>query len=160
MEALAPDFGCCDGDVCIVPALAAATPALAVGHAIGRVGCFLVGDDYGRPSNLPWAVAFPEGLPPTTVPVHPTQIYETIALVAIAGVLLRWRRRGVADADVLGRYFVLAGATRFAIEFIRVNVPVLGPFTLAQLISSALVVAGVVMIIGHQMRAKARLEAA
>jgi phosphatidylglycerol:prolipoprotein diacylglycerol transferase len=54
----------------IVPALAAASPALAVGHAIGRIGCFMVGDDYGRPSNMPWAVAFPEGLPPTDVPVH------------------------------------------------------------------------------------------
>src|SRR6185295_17633774 len=53
----------------IMPALAAATPALAVGQAIGRVGCFLVGDDYGRPTGLPWGVAFPEGLPPTIVPV-------------------------------------------------------------------------------------------
>lgn len=53
----------------IVPVLSAATPALAVAHAIGRIGCFLVGDDYGVPSDLPWAVAFPEGLPPTSVPV-------------------------------------------------------------------------------------------
>src|SRR4029453_3250219 len=51
---------------------AAATPALAIGHAIGRVGCFLVGDDYGRPSDLPWGIAFPNGLPPTDVPVYPT----------------------------------------------------------------------------------------
>src|SRR5262249_36625733 len=46
-------------------AIAAATPALAIGHAIGRIGCFLVGDDYGKPTNLPWGVAFPQGLPPT-----------------------------------------------------------------------------------------------
>src|SRR4030095_4688814 len=52
----------------IVATLAAATPALAIGHAIGRIGCFLVGDDYGRPSDLPWAVAFPKGLPPTDMP--------------------------------------------------------------------------------------------
>ena len=52
--------------------LAAATPALAVGHAIGRIGCFLVGDDYGRPSNLPWAVAFPKGLPPTETCTRPS----------------------------------------------------------------------------------------
>ena len=57
-----------------VAILAAATPALAVGHAIGRIGCFLVGDDYGRPTDLPWGIAFPDGLPPTTVRVHPTQI--------------------------------------------------------------------------------------
>lgn len=46
----------------VVSILAAATPALAFGHLIGRIGCFLVGDDYGTPSTLPWAVAFPEGL--------------------------------------------------------------------------------------------------
>ena len=144
----------------IVRALAAATPALAIGHAIGRVGCFLVGDDYGRPSDVPWAVAFPEGLPPTTVPVHPTQIYEAIALVVIAAVLLRWRRSGVADTDVLGRYFVLAGSTRFGIEFIRVNAAVFGPFTLAQSISFVLVTLGVAMILRHHMRAPTRLEEA
>ena len=136
----------------IVRALAAATPALAVGHAIGRVGCFLVGDDYGRQSNLPWAIAFPEGLPPTTVRVHPTQIYEAIALVVIAAALIHWRRGGVSDSDVLGRYFVLAGSTRFAIEFVRVNAPIVGPFTLAQLISFVLVTIGIGMILRHQMR--------
>src|SRR5688572_13704285 len=136
----------------IVPALAAATPALAVGHAIGRVGCFLVGDDYGRPSDLPWAVAFPEGLPPTDVPVHPAQLYEAIALAGIAWVLLRWRRAHVADAVVLGWYFVLAGSTRFAIEFIRVNARLFGPFTLAHMISLGLITIGVVMLVRQRMR--------
>jgi phosphatidylglycerol---prolipoprotein diacylglyceryl transferase len=130
----------------ILPALAAATPALAVGHAIGRIGCFLVGDDYGRPSDLPWAVAFPEGRPPTTVPVHPTQLYEAAALMVLAWLLVRWRRRDVSDAVVLGRYFILAGATRFAIEFVRVNAQILGPLTLAQLISLSLVVLGGVLL--------------
>src|SRR5687767_10892054 len=96
----------------IVRTLAAAAPALAVGQAIGRVGCFLVGDDYGSPSGLPWAVAFPDGLPPTVVPVHPTQIYESGALAIAAWALLRWRRAGVADRVVLGRYFMLAGSIR------------------------------------------------
>ena len=64
----------------ILSVLAAATPALAVGHLLGRIGCFLVGDDYGTPSDLPWAVAFPDGRPPTVVPVHPTQLYEAVAL--------------------------------------------------------------------------------
>jgi phosphatidylglycerol:prolipoprotein diacylglycerol transferase len=126
----------------LTPALAAATPALAIGHAIGRIGCFLVGDDYGRPSNLPWAVAFPRGLPPTDVPVHPTQLYETIALTCVAWMLIRWRRRGLPDAEVIGRYLVLAGAIRFVIEFVRINRPIAGPFTLAQMIAFALVVAG------------------
>lgn len=131
----------------LVRALAAAAPALAVGHAIGRIGCFMVGDDYGRPSSLPWAVAFPEGLPPTDVPVHPTQIYEAFALGLIAWALLRWRRRARPDGVVLGRYFVLAGSTRFAIEFIRVNARVFGPLTVAHLLSFALVTIGAVMIV-------------
>ncbi len=129
----------------LVRALAAATPALAVGHAIGRIGCFMVGDDYGRPSNLPWAVAFPEGLPPSTVPVHPTQLYEAVALAGVAWALIRWRRKGVADAVVLGRYLLMAGSIRFAIEFIRVNLPVMGPLTLAHLISFFVVATGVML---------------
>jgi phosphatidylglycerol:prolipoprotein diacylglycerol transferase len=125
-----------------IAVLAAATPGLAVGHAIGRIGCFLVGDDYGRPTNLPWAVAFPEGLPPTTVRVHPTQLYEAAALIPIALLLLRWRKQARPDRIVLGAYLVLAGALRFAIEFIRVNERVLGIFTVAHLASLAAVGAG------------------
>ena len=132
--------------------LAAATPALAVGHAIGRIGCFLVGDDYGRPTDLPWGVAFPNGLPPTTVPVHPTQLYESVLLVALAWALVRWRRRNLPDRVVLGRYLICAGAIRFAIEFVRVNLPVLGPFTLAQIISSILVLTGIGVLRGSDER--------
>ena len=131
----------------ILAVLAAATPALAIGHAIGRIGCFMVGDDYGRPSDLPWAVAFPLGLPPTSVPVHPTQIYEAVALVPIAWLLMRMCRRGVGDAIVFGTYLVSAGLLRFAIEFVRVNVQVLGPFTVAHLVSLALVLVGAVLLL-------------
>lgn len=111
----------------IVAVLAAATPALAVGHAIGRVGCFLVGDDYGLPSTLPWAVAFPEGLPPTTVPVHPTQLYEVAALLLTTGLLLRWRRAHRPDRFVSGAYLAATGSARFAIEFWRVRESWFGP---------------------------------
>ena len=130
----------------IVRALSAASPALAVGHAIGRIGCFLVGDDYGKPTDLPWGVAFPKGLPPTDIPVHPTQLYEMALLLPIAWLLIRWRRNGVADRVVFGRYMVLAGVVRFGIEFIRVNEPVAGPFTLAQLISAGVTTAGVALL--------------
>ena len=125
-----------------IPVLAAATPALAVGHAIGRIGCLLVGDDYGRPTALPWGVAFPQGLPPTSVPVHPTQIYEAAALVPLAWLLLRWRKQGRPDRFVLGAYLALAGAIRFLIEFLRVNVRVLGPFSVAHLASLVAIAAG------------------
>ena len=67
--------------------------------------------------------------------------------VPVGWLLIRWRRRGVPDAIVLGRYLVLVGAIRFAIEFIRVNERILGPFTLAHLVSLALVVAGTALLI-------------
>jgi phosphatidylglycerol:prolipoprotein diacylglycerol transferase len=131
--------------VSIVSALSAATPALALGHALGRIGCFLVGDDYGRPSDLPWAVAFPHGLPPTDVPVHPTQLYETALLVPLVFLLLRWRRRGVRDEIVLARYLMCVGGIRFGIEFLRVNAPVLGPLTLAQIFAAAVCGTGLLL---------------
>jgi len=136
----------------VMAGLAAASPGLAIGHAIGRIGCFLVGDDYGRPTDLPWGVAFPKGLPPTDIPVHPTQLYEMALLLPIAWLLIRWRRNGVADRVVFGRYMVLAGVVRFGIEFIRVNEPVAGPFTLAQLISAGVTVAGVALLVKKTRR--------
>lgn len=130
----------------IVPVLAAATPALAIGHAIGRVGCLLVGDDYGRPTDLPWGVAFPEGLPPTDVPVHPTMVYEAVLLLPVAWLLFGWRRRGVADGVVLGRYLVLAGGIRFVVEFLRINERVLGPLSVAHVASLLVIAAGLGLI--------------
>lgn len=131
----------------LLATLAAATPALAIGHAIGRLGCFLVGDDYGQVSELPWAVAFPEGLPPTLERVHPTQIYEAVSLLIIGSLLLAWRRRKRNNRVVLGAYFALAGATRFLIEFVRVNEQVLGQLTVAQVASLAVAAAGVALLL-------------
>ena len=131
----------------LLAVLAAATPALAIGQLLGRIGCFLVGDDYGHPTSLPWGVAFPEGLPPTTERVHPTQLYEAIFLGFFAWVLIRWRRRGLSDRAVLGRYFVGVGAFRFLLEFVRVNTRVLGPLTVAQLFALAVVALGVALLL-------------
>jgi phosphatidylglycerol:prolipoprotein diacylglycerol transferase len=130
----------------LMAGLAAASPGLALGHGIGRIGCFLVGDDYGHSTDLPWGVAFPEGLPPTEVPVHPTQLYELALLLPLTWLLIRWRSRGVPDQVVFGRYLAMAGMIRFAIEFVRVNEPVAGPFTLAHLISAAIALAGVALL--------------
>jgi phosphatidylglycerol:prolipoprotein diacylglycerol transferase len=125
-----------------VAVLAAATPALAVGHAIGRIGCFLVGDDYGVATSLPWGVAFPQGAPPTLERVHPTQLYEMIALIILAFFLVRWRRQGTGDRIVFGRYLILAGAIRFAIQFLRADVRVVGPFGVAHFVSVIAILAG------------------
>ncbi len=131
----------------IVAVLAAATPALAIGHAIGRVGCFLVGDDYGRPTQLPWGVAFPLGLPPTIVPVHPTQLYEAAALLPLAWFLVRLRRSGRPDGYVLGAYLMLAGIIRFLIEFIRIDVRVVGILSVAHLASLGAIVCGLAILL-------------
>jgi phosphatidylglycerol:prolipoprotein diacylglycerol transferase len=133
----------------VLATLAAATPALAFGHLIGRIGCFLVGDDYGIPSDLPWAVAFPEGLPPTTVPVHPTQLYEAIGLALLGWLLLRWRRRGLSDRTVFGRYLTGAGTLRFFIEFIRVNERVAFGLSVAHVVSLAAIGLGIALLMAQ-----------
>jgi phosphatidylglycerol:prolipoprotein diacylglycerol transferase len=127
----------------LMTVMSAAAPALAVGQAVGRIGCFLVGDDYGRATSLPWGIAFPQGLPPTMDRVHPTQLYEFTLLQGIAGVLMWLRRRGTADRVVVAWYLVLAGGMRFLIELVRVNQVVVAGLTTAQLFSVALVVFGV-----------------
>lgn len=119
----------------LLAVLSAAAPALAIGHAIGRIGCFLVGDDYGKVSDLPWAVAFPEGLPPTLDRVHPTQLYEAIPLFVIGVLLLKLRSKRTPDRRVFATYLLLVGGTRFLVEFLRVNARVAGPLTVAQLAS-------------------------
>jgi phosphatidylglycerol:prolipoprotein diacylglycerol transferase len=131
----------------IAAVLSAATPALALGHLLGRIGCFLVGDDYGRPTTLPWGVSFPQGLPPTFVPVHPTQLYEAAFLGVLTWLLLRWRRARTADLAVVGRYLVLAGGFRFALEFLRLNVRIAGPLTVAHLFALGVMVVGVTMLL-------------
>ena len=130
----------------LVPILSAATPALAAGHALGRIGCFLVGDDYGRPTSLPWGIAFPQGLPPTEVPVHPTQIYEAALLGILLWLLIRWRRQGVPSRAVLGRYLLLTGVIRFAIEFVRINAKVALGLTVAQFGALLLILAGLAVL--------------
>jgi phosphatidylglycerol---prolipoprotein diacylglyceryl transferase len=130
----------------ILPILSAATPALAIGHLLGRIGCFLVGDDYGRPTSLPWGVAFPDGRPPTTVPVHPTQLYEAAILGLLTWALIRWRRQGIPDTVVLGRYLLVAGLARFGIEFVRVNVRVAFGLTVAQYGALLITLAGAALV--------------
>jgi phosphatidylglycerol:prolipoprotein diacylglycerol transferase len=129
-----------------LPLLDLAAPGLAVGYAIGRIGCQLSGDgDYGQPSDLPWAMAYPEGTVPTDQEVHPTPVYETLAMGAVAVVLWRLRDR-VRPGMLFALYLVLAGIERLLVEFIRRNETVLAGLTLAQLISIAMIAAGALWI--------------
>jgi len=111
----------------------------ALGQALGRIGCFLVGDDYGRVTALPWGIAFPEGAPPTLEPVHPTQLYESAWLFAVTAWL--WLRRDRSPL-LWGEYLVLSGIGRFAVEFLRTNPRVALGLSEAQLIALGLVAVG------------------
>ena len=123
-----------------------ATPALALGYAIGRCGCQLSGDgDYGQAWDGPWAMAYPDGTVPTEEPVHPTPVYETLAMGLGAYVL--WQLRDRFRSGILfALYLLYAGAERFLVEFVRRNEDALLGLTQAQLESLAMIAAGAVWI--------------
>ena len=142
-------------------------PALAAAYALGRIGCFLINDDYGRPTDLPWGMRFPQGYPPSTVSnlnhlgiatpqgldpntvlaVHPTQLYEAAIMLVAFACLWAWRTRPHATGWLFGAYLVWAGVERFLIEILRAKDDrFLGPFTIAQLTSVLLVALGLVLL--------------
>jgi phosphatidylglycerol:prolipoprotein diacylglycerol transferase len=124
-----------------------AAPALALGYAIGRIGCQLAGDgDYGQRSDLPWAMSYPDGTVPTTHAVQPTPLYETAAMLVVFWLLWRMRGRLARPWALFGLYCILAGVERFLIEFIRRNPEEAGGLTTAQLLSIPLVIVGVALL--------------
>jgi len=143
-------------------------PALAVGYALGRVGCFLVQDDYGVPTSLPWGMKFPQGWPPSTaqnlmrdfsvtlppgtqstdvLAVHPTQLYEVALMLLAFWWIWRWRTHQRAAGWLFGLYLLLAGIERFLVEFLRAKDDrFLGPLTIAQGMSLAIALVGVALL--------------
>jgi phosphatidylglycerol:prolipoprotein diacylglycerol transferase len=124
-----------------------AAPALALGYAIGRIGCQVSGDgDYGQNWDGPWAMAYPDGTEPIDDTVHPTPIYETLAMGLTA--LLLWRLRDRLTSGLLfALYLLIAGTERLLVEFIRRNEDVAVGLTAAQLFSVAMIVAGGVWLL-------------
>jgi phosphatidylglycerol:prolipoprotein diacylglycerol transferase len=146
----------------------ATAPSLALAYALGRIGCFLVGDDYGRPTSSWVGIAFPKGSPPTTaeslrqfgvhvdpsIPpdqvlrVHPTQLYETAASLVIFFFLLAMSRRPHPKGRISGLFLVLMGIERLLVEIVRAKDDrFLGPFTIAQAISFIALVMGLVLTV-------------
>jgi phosphatidylglycerol:prolipoprotein diacylglycerol transferase len=145
-----------------------AGPAIAAGYAVGRTGCWAVGDDYGRPWSGPLAVQFPQGIPPSTagtlardfgasippglppdtvLAVHPTQLYETVLGFVMFAILWRLRDHKHAEGWLFGVYCVLAGVERFVVEFYRAKDDrFFGPFTSAQAIAFGFVVVGTLLM--------------
>lgn len=143
---------------------------LALGYALGRVGCFLVGDDYGVPTDLPWGVVFPQGAAPPSsagalrfqfgveVPaeipdsqllaVHPTQLYETLACLAIWGFGLWLLKRRPASGVTSMAVLALLGVERFLVEILRAKDDrFFGGLTMAQMISVGVVVVAVSLLV-------------
>lgn len=132
-----------------IPAAAIAGMAaipLAVAYGIGRLGCLLAGDGtYGKPSDLPWAMSFPDGVMPTLQRVHPTPAYEALAVFAVA--LLLWRLRDrLAPMALFALFAVLFGLERFLVEFVRINDRVLVGLSQPQLWSLALMAIGAILL--------------
>ena len=142
---------------------------IAAGYAVGRTGCWAVGDDYGRPWDGPLATAFPEGAPPSSaynlatqfgvelpagvspeavLAVHPTQLYETAMGLVMFALLWRLREHKHAAGWLFGVYCVLAGVERFVVEIFRAKDDrFFGFFTMAQLISIAIFFVGVGLMV-------------
>lgn len=123
-------------------------PALAVGYAIGRVACQLAGDGtYGRPSDLPWAMAYPSGMVPTSVRVQPTPVYETLTMLVVFAILYRAARKEQPDWYVFGWFLILSGIERFTVEFLRTNALWVFGLTPPQWFAAASVIIGVVVVL-------------
>jgi phosphatidylglycerol---prolipoprotein diacylglyceryl transferase len=152
--------------------LDAASPAAALGYGIGRIGCLISGDgDYGKPTNLPWGMAFPNGIVPTTETcpqwgapadcrVHPTPIYEFLASALIAWLLWRLGARllktRAPNGIVFAAYLVLTGLARFLVEFIRINPRSAYGLTNAQMVAAISMLAGVALFVFQRKPSPAR----
>jgi len=144
-----------------------AAVGIAAGYAVGRTGCWAVGDDYGRVYDGPLAVAFPRGAPASTVAnmnaefhanlpatlspdtvvsVYPTQLIEVVLGFVMFLVLWRLRKHGHSAGWLFGMYCLLAGVERFVVEFFRAKSDMVGPLTSAQLIALVITAAGVVLV--------------
>jgi phosphatidylglycerol---prolipoprotein diacylglyceryl transferase len=141
-------------------------PASAAAYAVGRTGCWAVGDDYGRPWRGFLAVAFPQGAPPSTagvmarefgiplppgtgpttvLSVYPTQLFEVAMGLVMFGIVWRLRDHKHAEGWLFGVYALLAGIERFVIEFYRAKDDRLFyGLTYAQLIAIAFALFGVI----------------
>jgi phosphatidylglycerol---prolipoprotein diacylglyceryl transferase len=126
----------------------AVAPALILVYGIGRIGCFLVGDDYGTPSALPWAISFPNGSPPTTDRVHPTQLYDTLLMFIAFAFIWKIRKKSLPTGLIFAITLIILGVERFFIEFIRDTSPSFIPLlSQAQLISIGVIIIGIYKLI-------------
>jgi len=125
-------------------------PGVAIGYALGRIGCFLNGCCFGRPCDLPWAVRFPDWHASGGLPVHPVQLYE-FGWALLAYFFLEWLyKRREFEGQVTGAFILIYSVCRFGTEMFRGDYPpskyLLG-LTPAQVISIPLFLVGVVVLV-------------
>ncbi len=96
-------------------------PSIAIGHAFGRIGCFLAGCCYGQPCALPWAVTFtnPRTLAPPGIPLHPTQLYSALGLLLLFAFLLFLRTKKTFQGELFWTYLLCYSIGRFFLEVLR-----------------------------------------
>ena len=151
------------------------TPFILLGHGIGRIGCLLVGDDYGIPSNLPWAIALPNGLPVTSIEtfmthfsffgytkeylqqflvensdniisVHPTQIYEMLLYFSFFYLIMKYKNSiNFFKGSIFSIYLITGGFSRFVVEFLRTNERYMFNLSSAQYVSLFMIFAGLTL---------------
>jgi phosphatidylglycerol:prolipoprotein diacylglycerol transferase len=143
-------------------------PAIALGQAVGRQGCFAAGCCWGKPTSLPWGVQFSErGSEVTGVPagidLHPTQLYESFAALAVFALLLWLHRRKRFDGQIVLLYGALYAALRFAVEFFRddprgdlLGLTSLTHLSTSQMISVVVGAASVALLVSRWRRAARR----
>jgi phosphatidylglycerol---prolipoprotein diacylglyceryl transferase len=131
------------------PAIDSTVVTAPIGLGLGRIGNFINGELYGRPSDVPWAVIFPGGGP---IPRHPSQLYEALMEGAVLFIIL-WilRKRGFPDGMMISFFMVFYGIFRFLLEFLREPDTelgfILGPLTMGQVLSSVMIGAGIAVML-------------
>lgn len=151
-------------------------PGMAIGYAIGRLGCIIAGDGcYGLPCELPWAMSFPQGLVPTLsaknpmlaatfaklfpgreipvdITVHPTPLYESVSAIVLLGILLYYKGWRMGTGSRFAFFLIWFGISRFFVEFIRLNPFDYFGLSSSQLLSLVFIAGGILMMITARKR--------
>jgi len=126
----------------------ASTPAMAIGYAIGRLGCHASGDGcYGIATDSFLGVSYPNGIVPTSISVYPTPLFESFLSFLFFFVLMKLRKRELPSGFLFFLYLILNGVARFSVEFIRLNPTAFIGLTQAQLVAIIFIIAGIFGII-------------
>lgn len=114
-----------------------AAPGLILGQTVGQVACLLNGDTYGKPTTLPWAITFtdPRSFAPLGIPLHPLQVYEGLAYLAVFLLVWGLRRPCVREGNLFLVYVAGYAVARFAMEFFRADPPMIGGLIVPQVVS-------------------------